>query len=985
MEGLLRRVLVFLKEKRVTRADMILAGIFAAALLAVFGCNYFYGIQMDTSEFMDQAYSAKDGGDGTFYVLDSGHERLIHIDSSGKLLTVVVPEDVDGSYLYATDFVTEPDGTIYLAACSWDGMCVDRDVILKLDAKGHILEKLAEYDYTEHVISKSRIRGLRAEDGKLFYAYCNEDLIEIYQHADGENRRVDMLTSYDAFDSVLNVQLLKNQTYVLNKKGMIQCFEKDKETPYTVYGISSAGEMDRVPFQMYVTEEKEIYFTDIFHRTIQRVEGETSVTVVEDTDSTTVSVTPQGELVTAEFDGIRLSGETSDGTISKLTKPVHIGVLKLLRLLCKGMAAIAGLLLLLHLLGAVMQREFSRSFKFTIVLLMIIISVSGVLINILLEEFAIKYNDKVKEQLESAAYVVANQLEEDDITGVQNAADYGSGAYLRITDIMNRSYPRDNDFYRQIYCNIVVLEESGGAHAIAYLDQSIGTYFPLGEDEAKEVAKVYETGEAQWNDSRADASGTYIYVKVPIKAENNKVVGVVDVGITTEQLAQTISELKQEVFSALIVVLLLIGLLVSEISALVAQNDSYKSKKQTKALVLPGHILRLMVFAIYTAFNMSATFLPVYIMTHITDSFGMEKEFAASLPIMVNIFVMGVMSLFCSKLVQKMGMAKLAVWGGMSSVIGNLLLFAFPIYPVAFVALIMDAVGIGLLSNASYILITYVKDESDRMEGFSTYNGACISGINFGMMFGSILAVRISQRNVFLCVVVCWIVVIALTCFVGKQMEQLMDMEAGEEPDTENVNTRQFLWNKAVTPFLVLIQNPYIIFNSFVFFFVPIFCEQQGYSETTVSILLVVYSGIAILFGDKLTMVMSEKLQSKAMYLAYFINIAAVIVYAWTQNMNGLLIALLLLGLAAAFGKPVQQNYFLEMDVVKKYGEDRAMGVYNFTENIGESLGPVVFGKLMFVTPLNLIVSAFGGAVALLGAFHMFLNRRKKDGTKEIN
>lgn len=133
-----------------------------------------------------------------------------------------------------------------------------------------------------------------------------------------------------------------------------------------------------------------------------------------------------------------------------------------------------------------------------------------------------------------------------------------------------------------------------------------------------------------------------------------------------------------------------------------------------------------MVFAIYTAFNMSATFLPVYIMTHITDSFGMEKGFAASLPIMVNIFVMGVMSLFCSKLVQK-------------------------------------------------------------------------------------------------------------------------------------------------------------------------------------------------------------------------------------------------------------------MDVVKKYGEDRAMGVYNFTENIGESLGPVVFGKLMFVTPLNLIVSAFGGAVALLGVFHMFLNRRKKNGTKEIN
>lgn len=983
MEGLINRVISFVKKKSVTKIDMLLVGVLVAVVLLVFGSNYLFGTQMDTSKSIDQAYSVKVGADGTCYVLDSGHERLIHMDRSGKLLTVVVPEDVDGSYLYATDFVTEPDGTIYLAACSWDGMCVNRDVILRLDANGQIHEKVAEYDYSEHVISKSRIRGLRAEEGQLFYAYCNDELIEIYHHAGGENRRVEMLNYTNAFEAVLNIQLLKEQTYVLNKKGVITCFDQNQRQE--IYSTSASGETDRVPFQIFVTEEKEVYFTDIYHRTIQKVDGAASAPVVTETDSTTVFVTPQGEFVTAEFDGIRLCTDNSQKLLSRLTKPLPYELLRILRLLCKVLGALAGLILLLHIFGNVIQMKFSRSFKFTAVLLVIIISVSGILISIMLEEFVVKYNDKVKEQLESAAYVVANQLGEEDVEGVRQASDYGGAAYLRITDIMNRSYPRDNDFYRQIYCNIVVLEEEGGAHAIAYLDQSIGTYFPLGEDEAGEVARVYETGEAQWNNSRADASGTYIYVKVPIKNETNKVVGVVDVGITTGQLAETIAELKREVFSALIVALMLIGFLASEVSAIVAQQDSYKKKKKQKTLVLPGHILRIMVFAIYTAFNMSATFLPVYIMTHITNSFGMEKEFAASLPIMVNIFVIGLMSLFCSGFVRKMGMAKLAVRGGMASVIGNLLLFAVPVYPVAFVALILDAVGIGLLSNASYILITYVKDESDRMEGFSTYNGASISGINFGMMFGSILAVRLSQRQVFIWVAVCWIAVIALTCFVGKQMEHLMDMDGSEEPVQDHVTTGKFLWNKAVTPFLILIQNPYIIFNSFVFFFVPIFCEQNGYSETTVSILLVVYSGIAIVFGDKLTRLMSERMHSMAMYLAYFVNIVAVVIYAWTQSMIGLLIALLLLGLAAAFGKPVQQNYFLELDVVKKYGEDRAMGVYNFTENIGESIGPVIFGKLMFISPLNLMVSAFGGAVALLGALHMFLNRRMKNGTKEIN
>ena len=44
------------------------------------------------------------------------------------------------------------------------------------------------------------------------------------------------------------------------------------------------------------------------------------------------------------------------------------------------------------------------------------------------------------------------------------------------------------------------------------------------------------------------------------------------------------------------------------------------------------------------------------------------------------------------------------------------------------------------------------------------------------------------------------------------------------------------------------------------------------------------------------------------------------------------------------------------------------MGVYNFTENIGESLGPMVFSKIMVMEPLFASVSAFCAAVAASGA-----------------
>ena len=73
----------------------------------------------------------------------------------------------------------------------------------------------------------------------------------------------------------------------------------------------------------------------------------------------------------------------------------------------------------------------------------------------------------------------------------------------------------------------------------------------------------------------------------------------------------------------------------------------------------------------------------------------------------------------------------------------------------------------------------------------------------------------------------------------------------------------------------------------------------------------------------------------------------------------------------------MQQTWFLKQKQVRRYGEDRAMGVYNFTENIGESLGPIVFARLMAHRPLLGAVSVFCGGITALGAGHFVRNRKE--------
>ena len=69
--------------------------------------------------------------------------------------------------------------------------------------------------------------------------------------------------------------------------------------------------------------------------------------------------------------------------------------------------------------------------------------------------------------------------------------------------------------------------------------------------------------------------------------------------------------------------------------------------------------------------------------------------------------------------------------------------------------------------------------------------------------------------------------------------------------------------------------------------------------------------------------------------------------------------------------------YFLDLEAVKEYGEDKSIGLYNFTENIGESLGPVVFGQLMYVSPLAKGILPFCIAVTGMGGIYYFINRKK--------
>jgi predicted MFS family arabinose efflux permease len=412
--------------------------------------------------------------------------------------------------------------------------------------------------------------------------------------------------------------------------------------------------------------------------------------------------------------------------------------------------------------------------------------------------------------------------------------------------------------------------------------------------------------------------------------------------------------------------------------------NGYGSYKQELASgnrqPFPGNVLRILVFLIFAAYNMTASFLPAYLL-HKAEIFPKDMEsLASALPVTVNIFLIGVMSLFCARFIKRLGLRNVMIFSALCSLFGNLIIFLIPDYFAIFAGLILDGVGVGLITNSVYIMISRIKNEDDRTRGLSVYNSAYLSGINFGMMTGSLLAVNLDRQNVFIVVATTWAILILVTGPVIRRIGMITE-PAGETAESKNVkplSTGKYIGNRKVLGFIVLIQNPYIVFGSFVFYYLPLFCDMNGYGESLCSLFIMIYSQAAILLSGALTTYAAKMRKINPMYLALGLNIAAIIVYAVSQNLAGMIAALLILGVSAAFGKPVQQTYYLDMNETKKYGEDRAMGIYNFSENIGESLGPTIFARVISAGSMRTSLGIFCAVTGVMGFMHKILCSKRK-------
>lgn len=969
--------------------------------------NALYDLMPRPEVVLINPYLVQSDGQGGSYVIDEERSRVVMINSEKEVEYLLKSNESEAdSFTYAEDLEFDPEGNVYLLDAGWNetGSAVAREAILAYDAKGRYIDTLMEINYEDKFVDKHRLFALTFRDQALYYVESGQEGFYVCRLSldTKEEEKIAFYEYQDAFNLIQDYTLDQTGTavYALDKRGKVLKGIGGMLSVLYDTGKDPAYAEQAVFYRLVSGINDSVYLTDIKQNKLYcYTEGEESLKVFAD-QGQVLSITSAytqddglvlGLLLNSEIYMIKIGPSVQEERSPSVVLPQISGntfmksssyrrkeiifrffvVIALLSLLwCLG----RGIILLSNIkMSAVRKTGLLATGTATVVAIIIVTQ--------LFNQFTAVYREELINKLLMLAHTISGMVDGDSLGRIRTAEDYMNEDYRALMDTLTTGINREDASVREMYCNVLCYEDGKG-FAIAYLDNSIGTYYPREEDETMELARIYETKEEIQNEVD-DNTGSYIYVCVPVLDRQGAVAGVIEVGTTTYALSNNINSMRQSVLVTLILVILIILFMFEEILSFFEQKARYGKTadrlQDATTPEIPLHLLRLSVFVTYMAFNVASSFMPVYVARFVTDEQSLPRELAASLPLTLNLIFIGVTSVFCAPLLRRFSFRSVAVVGAGISMLGDATLFLCQNYILLLWGLTLNGIGVGVITNSLNMFIAGAPKEEIREEGFSMFNAGSLSGTACGMMLGASLAGIVGQRKVFCFSAFGWALTMVLLWVLGRNMGGRLGKER-----VQKKKVGVFLSSGGVMPYMILIQFPYVIINSFVYYYVPIYGDAQGFSENIVCLLIMLNSLCSAYLSVSVTKYMTGKFRKGSIYLSSGLAFTALLLFGVRSTVPVLLMVLLLLGFAGSFGISVRQMYFTKLDGVQAFGEESAMGVYTLMDNVGGAAGPILFSAIMGGTGALPGLAAFVGLSGMLNGIYALLFQNKKGKMERV-
>ena len=468
------------------------------------------------------------------------------------------------------------------------------------------------------------------------------------------------------------------------------------------------------------------------------------------------------------------------------------------------------------------------------------------------------------------------------------------------------------------------------------------------------------------------SEGTYMYALVPVYDNEHNAIAFIEAGMDYGTFQTETKSLYTKVLMLAVMAVIIVMLLFTE---LMHTGHAFLLKKESKkkgGICLPD-LIRPISFLFFMIANMSTAFLPIYGMKLWNDSFPMQAEVAAALPLSAEMVFAAIAAFLCGYFVQKAGVKAVCILGAGAYIVGNLLSAFSPNLWMLIVANSVCGIGSGFLTIGLNTWAASYEEESMQNKGFIHINAAYLAGLNCGTVIGSLIWENFGVAAVYFVAAAGAVVIILFSLWmIGK-----IDVVPEETDDGEGGKLKD-LFTPSVIRFFLCITVPYLVCTAFLEYFFPIEAELNGLSATHISMAFLLSGLISIYIGSSMAEPITEKLGvKKAMVLASFIYGAALFYLVINPTIWSCYVVVVLFAIADSFGLSAQSVYFSSLDEVKHVGQSKALGVNSTVESITSAGGSLIFGAALLLGTRKGIFVIASMFVILMAVFMIGERKRR--------
>ena len=946
----------------------------AACLLLAALCWVFRPLFTDapfsTAYAFDGPSGVFPGESGRLYIIDQGKKTVLITDGQGKLLrSIDCGTDGDSEPYYASLVAEGADGSIYVADTRYagQGTRISQERIFRYDANGEngVCIYLIDYETIEQEapLQYGNILSLREENGALVFtrktdnglAVCQLDLASGRLQSAGYDLPGQYISDADAEPGTL-------RPIFTNRLGQV-CTVTDGATEVLL-------DEGRTSW-MLCAEEGRIYYSDIAANAVLCYDLETGreEIVLEAPDILYGVQTAGGRLYTTDYMGYYMleDGEASYVDALTYSQPLLRCALWA-ALFLGGLLAVAVAYLLL---APALHRPKSELFQRMAIVLGVSLCMGCLVGYITITQMVSNQKATVMEQLNLFCDILVENTDTEALANIDSLADYKGEDFNQVKEpldaLTRMGYENGMYYYYAIYST-----DGEVIYTIMDFEETLPARYPVYAYGEEGYTEVLAEGESVEFGGDVSSYGSWAFVLKPIRDAAGTPIAIMEVGTNLDDLDSQIQELVKEVALTILSMAVVLLMIIVEIIFYAEHRE-----RKRKNLALPGLAaqfpLRLLIFLAYLVDCMQDAFVSILANQLYTPILGIPQSVGAALPLSAQVFAAAVMAFLGGGLSRKAGVKKTLVGGFLLEITGCLLCGAGGTYFSLLGGKAVIGMGLGLIIVSLNAIAARGEDEAESAKAFTDISAGTLAGVTAGAGVGSIILSFGHYSMVYFVGAAILLIGLALS-FSGRDYK-----EAAVAKVKEEVGFFRFLFNRQVITFLLLMLLPFLMGLSFREYFFPIYAAELGMSETMIGRLYLICGLLVIYAGPQLTGKLIARLGGKwTVTLASALIIAAPLLYVAIPTLATTIVGVLLLSVAISFGYAAQSTYYSELPSVEHYGGGRAMGIYSLFENIGQTIGPMIYGLAMMLgyrSGLGLI----GGAMLALLLLFLACNCKKKD------